>query len=67
MLRAVMSEKIIERHASAMSGMRQLAVTKTSYRRAYAAPLARLISGRVEINAYPCLILFVPSVVQPAI
>ena len=30
------------------SGMRQLAGTKTRYRRAHAAPLAGLISGRVE-------------------
>ena len=30
------------------SGMRQLAGTKTRYRRAYATPLAGLISGRAE-------------------
>ena len=30
------------------SGMRQLAGTKTRYRRAHAAPLAGLISDRVE-------------------
>ena len=30
------------------SGMRQLAGTKTRYRRAHAAPVAGLISGRVE-------------------
>ena len=39
--------------------MRQFAGTKTWYRRAYAAPLAQLISGCVEISAYPCSI---PSV-----
>ena len=31
-----------------MSGMRQLAGPKTTYRRAHAAPLAGLISGRAE-------------------
>ena len=36
--------------------MRQLTGTKAWYRRAYAAPLAQLISGCVQINAYPCLI-----------
>ena len=30
--------------------MRQLAGTKTRYRRAHAAPLAELISDRVEYN-----------------
>ena len=33
--------------------MRQLAGTKTRYRRAYAAPLAGRTSDRVENNAYP--------------
>ncbi len=32
------------------SGMRQLAGTRTRYRRAYDAPLAGLISGRVELG-----------------
>ena len=32
--------------------MRQLAGTKTMYRRAHAAPLAGLISGRAKYNAF---------------
>jgi hypothetical protein len=36
-----------------VSGMRQLAGTKTRNQRAHATPLAGLISGRAEYN--PCL------------
>ena len=32
------------------SGMRQLAGTRTRYRRAHATPLAQLVSGRAEYN-----------------
>ena len=34
--------------------MRQLAGTKTRYRRAHATPLARLISGRAECTSSVC-------------